>query len=217
MQIALLGVQGCCCLILFWSVSNSSLIDGCWKGFIEWQMNTVSVFSAAWSLNISKLSRIALVVDLWCISFFALGFFITLHLERFRDWGLRETTQLHCCACDYIAIRCWHVGPYGLESGSGSRRLCGRLCVAAYPPVVDTTPLYGSMTGVLRVHLDPLSLACASWTSWKTTTKFPPLNFSLFMTGSQEVWVRERKGERNICDCSKCTFVDRVSSVSMEN
>lgn len=39
-------------------------------------MNTVPVFSAAWSLNISKLSRIALVVDMRCIHSLHLAFLL---------------------------------------------------------------------------------------------------------------------------------------------
>lgn len=89
--------------------------------------------------------------------------------------------------------------------------------MGGYPPAVDTAPLYGSQTRVLRIHLDmgiPLSLAAHHET--------PPQNSlhgisASFMMVSQEKRVKERTGERNICDCSKHTSVDRVSSVSMEN
>lgn len=47
---------------------------------------------------------------------------------------------------------------------------------------------------------------------------FPPLYFCVPHDGlSGKKRMKERKGERNICDCSKGTFVPRVSSISMEN
>lgn len=180
-------------LFLFRSVSNSSFIDRCWKLFTEWEMDTGSIF------NISKLSHIAIVG--FVMHFILCTWpFIKLNLERLHDWGLRETTQLLACRAlnpDQDPGGC--VGGYVWQPFP--LRYIHLLYMAARPECWEYISTLSAMRVLADHHKIPSTLYYFLF-SWQA---------------SQEVSARERKEERNICDCSKCTIVDRVSSVSVEN
>lgn len=157
------------------------------------------------SLNISKTYHTALMVDLQGISIFAL--FIKL-LERLVKVWERPPS----CTAKPVITLSFGAGIEGLrglnldqksmwEDMCGSPSFC-RFYMAAWQECWKSISTF-SVMHVFAEHPEK-------------PPKFSSPYFSV-VTGSQEVWVREEEGEHNICDCSKCTFADQISYVSVEN